>query len=239
MIQPKIFLLAFYLTTFSANGTDIKSFITSTDVFFKRYVNNGQVAYSKIKLNIGDIEILYKQIGETKLDGLDDNSKKAFFINSYNIIVIYWVAKHYPLKSPLNDSGFFDKVKHLVAGEEMTLNSLEIKKMLLPYKDGRFHFALACAAKSCPPIANFAFQPDKLDQQLTDRTTLALNNKEWLKVHSDKKSVELSKIFKWYSGDFAADNKSPLEWINLFRKIKIPVTYTVDFYEYDWALNDM
>ena len=55
MKQLKIFLLAFYLTIFSANGADIKSFVTSADVFFKKYVSNGHVAYSKIKLNIDDI----------------------------------------------------------------------------------------------------------------------------------------------------------------------------------------
>lgn len=238
--MKKIVLLSLLLSvSFLGLGADVKSFITSADVFFKRYVDNGSVAYVKLKKNFSEIEGLYKEVETMNLTGIDNNSKKAFYINAYNIIVIYWVTKHYPLKSPLDDSGFFDKVKHQVAGEEMTLNALEIKKMLMPYKDGRFHFALACAAKSCPPLASFAFTSDKIEQQLTERTTLALNNKEWIKVHSDKKSVELSKIFKWYSGDFTTDNKSPLEWINQFRKIKIPVTYSVGFYEYDWTLNDM
>ncbi|MEM6360586.1 MAG: DUF547 domain-containing protein, partial [Bacteroidota bacterium] len=48
--------------------------------------------------------------------------KNAFFVNAYNLIVIYQVAKFYPLKSPLDRSGFFDRVKHTVAGESITLN---------------------------------------------------------------------------------------------------------------------
>ena len=106
------------------------------------------------------------------------------------------------------------------------------------YKDARFHFALACAAKSCPPLASFAFLPTTLDKQLTERTTQALNNPNWIKVNDSQKKVELSKIFEWYKKDFTADSKSEIEWINQFRKEKIPTTYAVGFYEYDWRLNE-
>ncbi|MFM9837627.1 MAG: DUF547 domain-containing protein [Cyclobacteriaceae bacterium] len=233
-----ILLLLLSATSILSNGADVKSFLASSDLFFKKYVDNGSVRYTKIKNSIGEIEALYQQVGEMKLDGADDNSKKAFFINSYNVIVIYWVVKHYPLKSPLDDSGFFDKVKHKVAGEEMTLNSLEIKKLLTPYKDARFHFALACAAKSCPPLASFAYMPSTLDKQLTERATAALNNPGWLKVNASQKKVELSKIFDWYKKDFTGDGKTEIEWINQYRAEKIPTSYAVGFYEYNWALNE-
>jgi hypothetical protein len=133
--------------------------------------------------------------------------------------------------------GFFDKELHTVAGEKMTLNDLEMKKLLQPYKDARFHFALVCAARSCPLLPSFAFQPGKLDQQLTERATLALNNKEWIKVSANQKKVELSKIFEWYKADFTTEGKTSLEWINQFRKEKIPNNFVVGYYEYDWALN--
>lgn len=221
-----------------ASATDMKTFTTESNVFFAKYVENGSVAYPKIKSQISDIENLYKQLGEMSLVGADNNSKKAFYINAYNIIVIYWVAKHYPLKSPLDHSGFFDKVKHVVAGESLTLNALEIKRLLQPYKDARFHFALACAAKSCPPLASFSYTPEKVDQQVDERTKLALNDKEWIKVFPNQKRVELSKIFEWYKVDFNVDGQSSIEWINKYRKEKIPNTYGVGYYEYDWELNE-
>ncbi len=225
-------------TSFFSTSADVKSFLTSSDQFFKKNVDNGSVSYTKIIKNLGAIENLYKEVGEMKLDGLDENSKKAFYINAYNVVVIYWVVKHYPLKSPLDDSGFFDKVKHKVAGEDMTLNSLEIKKLLTTYKDARVHFVLACAAKSCPPLASFAYLPSTLDKQLTERASAALNNPAWLKIYANDKKVELSKIFEWYKKDFIADGKTELEWINQYRKEKIPTTYAVGFYEYNWALNE-
>jgi hypothetical protein len=161
-------LLFLATSLMSFGGDQLSAFTSSSDYFLKKYVSNGSVAYTKIKQNIGEVEALYALIGKMNLSGVDVAMQKSFYINAYNIIVIYWVAKHYPLKSPLDNSGFFDKVKHKVAGEEITLNSLEIKRLLFPYKDARLHFALACAAKSCPPLASFAYTPITLDKQLTE-----------------------------------------------------------------------
>jgi hypothetical protein len=120
----------------------------------------------------------------------------------------------------------------------MTLNSLEIKKLLTIYKDARVHFALACAAKSCPPLASFAYLPATLDKQLTERASAALNNPGWIKVNTTQKKVELSKIFDWYKKDFTGDGKTEIEWINQYRAEKIPTNFSVGFYEYNWALNE-
>ena len=121
----------------------------------------------------------------------------------------------------------------------MTLNYLEIKKLILTYKDPRIHFALACAAVSCPPLANFAFKPSSMDASLTNRTQNALNDKEWLKVNGSSKKVELSKIFEWYKKDFTMNGqKSVIDFINQYRSTPIPTNYKVSHYEYDWALNE-
>ena len=139
MIKSKMVLALFLFSVTSALSSDADTFLKKTDTFFKKYVNNGSVAYKSIVKNLPEIEGLYTEVGSADLSGIDDNTKKSFYINAYNIAVIYWVVKHYPLKSPLDDSGFFDKVKHKIAGEDMTLNSLEIKKLLLAYKDARIH----------------------------------------------------------------------------------------------------
>jgi hypothetical protein len=230
----------FFLVTslFSVAEEQLSTFTNFSDSFFKKYVSNGSVDYGKIKQNIGEVEALYALIGGMNLSSVDVAIRKCFYENAYNVIVIYWVAKHYSLKSPLDNSSFFDKVKYKVAGEEITLNSPEIKKLLLPYKDARLHFALGYAAKSCPPLASFAHTPVALDKQLTERATAVLNNPGWLKTNNAEKKVELSKIFEWYIKDFTTNGKTELEWINQYRKEKIPATYAVGFYEYNWALNE-
>lgn len=217
---------------------NLDSFLSGSDAFFKKYVSNGSVNYELIHKNPKEIDLLYSYIGDADLGDLTDEEKKAFYINAYNLIVIYQVSKYYPLKSPLDASGFFDKVKHKVAGQMMTLNALEIKKLLMTYKDARIHFVLACAAKSCPELASFAYKPDILDKQLEERTQKSINDSDWLKVNNSSRTVEISKIFKWYKKDFEADHGSIRTFINEYRNNKIPGNYSFSYYEYNWALND-
>jgi len=235
--MKRIFISTILLVGFSTlQAADLADFTKKSDTFFSKYVNNGMVAYKAIKANSTQINSLYSDIESMSLANASNDQKKAFYINAYNLIVIYQVAKFYPLKSPLDQSGFFEKVKHKVAGESLTLNHLEIKKLLLPYKDARIHFALACAAKSCPPLASFAYTPDQLDQQLKQRTKEAINNEDWLKVKDNK--VLISKIFDWYKKDFTQTGMSVLEWINQYRNQKIPSDYSLGYYEYNWSLNE-
>lgn len=238
-MKKTVLLLSIIFLGGVTQAADLSRFFQKSDVFFKKYVHDGKVAYKTIKANNVEIQSLYSDIETMNLASADDNEKKAFYANAYNLIVIYQVAKYYPLKSPLDQSGFFDKVKHTVAGESMTLNFLEIKKLIMTYKDPRIHFALACAARSCPPLASFAFMPDTMDDQLTTRTKLALNNKDWLIVKASENKVLLSKIFDWYNKDFTMNGEnSVIEFINKYRKSPLPTTYAVGYYEYNWSLNE-
>lgn len=219
-------------------NTSIEEFIQGADQLLKKEVKNGQVDYQSIKHNIQLIDELYQQIGSTNIDEASENEKKAFYINAYNIIAIHEVTEYYPLKSPMDKSGFFDQVKHTVAGEDLTLNALETKKIIRPYQDPRIHFVLACAAKSCPPLASFAYLPEKLDEQLDARTQLSLNDPEFIKVNNKDKTVQVSQIFDWYKNDFTQNGQTILGFINQYRDDKIPTDYQLSFYEYNWQLND-
>lgn len=239
LISTLFIIVLFLNMPLAGNATDLNSFFKQADAFLKKYVKEGRVAYKDIKQNSSEIESLYKTINSADLSSASELEKKAFYINAYNLIVIYHVSKYYPLKSPLDQSGFFDKVKHTVAGEPLTLNALEIKKLILTTKDPRVHFALACAAVSCPPLASFGYTPQQLDQQLRERTVLALNDPNWLKIHTNENKVLLSKIFDWYKKDFTMNGESSvIEFINKYRKNKIPTGYQVGYYEYDWSLNE-
>lgn len=230
--------LLFIVTNGVYASTSVTQFIQGADQLLKKEVKQGQVDYQNIKNNFQFIDKLYQQIRNTTLDGATENEKKAFYINAYNIIVIHEIAKYYPLKSPMDKSGFFDQVKHRIAGEELTLNALESKKIVRPYQDPRIHFALACAAKSCPSLASFAYVPEKLDEQLDARTRLSLNDPEFIRADQQKKNVEVSKIFDWYKNDFTQNGQSILDFINKYRDHKIPADFKVNFYEYNWQLND-
>jgi len=231
-------LFSTFLLSQSAGAADLVSFTKSVDTFLKKYVSDGAVDYAKIKNNKSEINSLYNEAGSISLAGSSDNAKKAFYINAYNIVVIHSIAQRFPVKSPMDIEGFFDKKTHLIAGENLTLNTLEKEKLLAVFHDPRFHFVLVCAAKSCPPLMSGAFLPDQIESQLEQRTKLTINDKTWLKVSTSEKKAEVSKIFEWYNGDFTAGGKSLVDWINQYRTAKIPSHYKVAYYEYDWALND-
>ena len=133
---------------------------------------------------------------------------------------------------------FFDTKVHLVAGERLTLNQLEIDRMLHQFNDPRFHFVLACAAMSCPQLANFAYRPENVEQKLNDRTRLALNDDRFIRVDGQGNKIRISKIFEWYSDDFKSTGKDLLSYINQYRAKKIPNSYSIEYYQYDWRLNE-
>lgn len=229
-----IFLICISMTALSQG---IKQFNQEADVFLKKYVQDGKVDYKKLKDNFQEVDKLYKSLASINKKELTDNETKALYINAYNIIVIRQITEFYPLKSALDKNGFFDKVKHNVGGEMLTLDQIEKGKVIIPFRDPRVHFAFSCAAIGCPELANFAFTADKLDTQLDERTSNSINNPDFIKVKTNENLVELSMIFKWYEKDFKMKADDVISYINQYRENKIPASYDIDHYAYDWSLN--
>ncbi|HMN89962.1 MAG TPA: DUF547 domain-containing protein [Saprospiraceae bacterium] len=215
------------------------SFFDRADAFFKKQVQNGLVAYDAIQSNPKELEQLLQEIAAADLSKMDATTKKAFYINAYNLFVIRGALDHYPLSSVLNVPDFFDKKKYEISGKQRSLNELEKEWLLKSYADARLHFVLVCGAVGCPPITDFAYRPEELEAQLEQQTRLALNNTKFIRVNDDAQQVELSQIFEWYSTDFGGSKKSAVEFINRYRYHSISTDYNVSFYKYDWSLNEI
>jgi len=213
------------------------TFTQEADVFLKKYVQDGKVDYQALASQPQQLEALYAQLGKVSLEGTSTESRKAFYVNAYNLLTIYQIIQHYPVSSPMDINGFFDEIKHQVAGETFTLNELEKGRLFKQYFDPRLHFALVCAAESCPALASFAYQADQLDQQLDKITQQTLNDPAFIRLQLGKKEVAISKIFEWYKEDFLDTSSSLLDYINRYREKPIPADYSVRFYEYNWQLN--
>ncbi|MEP1093683.1 MAG: DUF547 domain-containing protein [Cyclobacteriaceae bacterium] len=238
-VSTLLILLAFF-PCFHAKAQpnqQMDLFFKLSDYYFSKYVYKGMVDYRYASSYSKEIDALYNLIGEVDLTSASKNEKMAFCINAYNLLVIYQVAKSYPIGNPLDQDGFFDKNPHKVAGREITLNQLEIDHMLRKFEDSRFHFVLACAAKSCPRLADFAYKPENVESLLEKRTKMTLNDDTFIRVIDGSSKVQISKIFEWYAGDFK-NADSILEYINNFRDEKIPTNYAIEYYEYDWNLNE-
>lgn len=235
--MKKYIAILFLTLITTSNAQDLTSFFSKTDMFLKKNVSNGKVDYLSIKNDAASLNEILEIASKVDLSKENTNSAKAFWINAYNLTLIKAILSKYPVKSPLDIAGLFDKGTYTITGKKYTLNDIENKMIRQKYKDPRVHFVLVCGANGCPPIINNAYLPETLEEQLNKQAKLALNNPNFIKVNTTSKKVELSQIFEWYKDDFASKEKNEIEFINQFRDSKIDTKYKVSYYTYDWTLN--
>ena len=107
------------------------------------------------------------------------------------------------------------------------------------FKDPRVHFAINCAAKSCPPLRSEPYRAGELDQQLDEMTSAFINDLE--SNRRENHTLYVSSIFKWFGEDFNKDIigfflkyvKGDLKRELEAKRGKIKVKYL----DYDWSLN--
>ncbi|WP_235299041.1 DUF547 domain-containing protein [Portibacter marinus] len=234
--MKNILVLAFYFfcqSLLTAQQIDI-NFFEKADMFFKNYVEDGLVAYMKIKEE-PNLDKLINIINVAEYEELDLVTQKAYLINAYNLLVIKEAVSAYPVASVQDVAGFFDRRKVTVAGMDITLNDFEKKEILNKFKDPRLHFVLVCGALGCPRITDFAYQPEKIEEQLERQTKIALNDPSFIWFENDK--AQLSQIFNWYAEDFGNSRSSIIQYINQYRDTDFDENISANFYNYDWSLN--
>lgn len=206
-----------------------------------KYATPNGVRYAALKSNAADVQALQRvvdAIATQNVSSLGQKEQLAFYLNAYNAWIIHEVLEKYPTKS-VKDTlfTFFTGKRIKVAGEEMSFNRLE-KEIIIPrFKEPRIHVALNCASQSCPPLLSEPFTADKLDGQLERLSKGFVNSERGVRISSDGKSAELSKIFEWYKQDFAAGGGA-VGFVNKRRSTPLPDGIKVAYQDYDWALNE-
>lgn len=233
-------LLLICLALFQLASLSAQDFFSDVDEFMSDHVSNGLVDYKAIKAAPGELNDLLDQIAGANTSEMEKNERKAFYINSYNLLVIKSVVNEYPISSPLDVEGFFKGTKHEFAGKSVTLSELENDIIYGEFPDARLHFALVCAALGCPPIIKKAYRPEKLETQLTAQTTAAVNKQKFVKPLSFPTGAKLSQIFEWYASDFERDGGSVIKFINKYRDEDLlgVGNMVITYSEYDWTLNE-
>jgi hypothetical protein len=226
------------LISFAGYTQNTSDFFSKADVFFKEYVVNGKVNYSKIKKDRTQLDAILSVAKDVSVSKSEASTYQAFWINAYNLSVIKGIVDNYPLNSPLDKKGFFDKTTYNLAGKNITLNDIENKLLRETFKDARFHFVLVCGAIGCPPLISRAYLPKTLDSQMEKQTKIALNG-AFLKVNTNKKRVEVSQIMEWYKEDFTLKGKNEIDFINTYRTEKIPDNFKLSYFPYNWKTNSL
>ncbi len=211
------------------------------DDLLKKYVSSsGKVNYAGFKTEKAELDKYIKELQSiySKVDSWNKNKRLAYWINVYNAVTVKLITDNYPLKSiqDLNGGKPWDLKLINLGGTSYTLNVIENKIIRPKYNEPRIHFAVNCAAKSCPKIMNKAWTEDNIQRYLTKQTKAFLANTSQNKIAADK--VVLSKIFDWYKVDFGGDNTKLIEFINKYSDVKVNDNATVTFNEYNWELNN-
>ncbi|HEX7367287.1 MAG TPA: DUF547 domain-containing protein [Pelobium sp.] len=201
--------------------------------------DKGAVDYKGFAKDKVSLENYLKSLGLVDVAKLSKNEQTAFWINAYNALTIDLIVKNYPVKS-IQDiaSGkpWDQKLAYKLNGKSLTLNDIE-KKILLGSDlfDARIHFAVNCAAVSCPTLSNHAFTGDNVQKMLTENTKAALANPKFNKISAD--SAALSKLFDWYKADFVKAEGSVVNFINKYSATKISDKTKITYIDYNWSLN--
>lgn len=239
---PLIILLSAWFGCALAAPVDVPHAINhlAYDRLLKKYVDDrGLVNYAAWKASAEDIQALRNYTGSLRHRDpfAEGDSKVASLINAYNALTLQWILDNYPVKSIKDTNNPWGAKRHFVGGRKVSLDEIE-HDTLRPTVGYRVHACLVCAAKSCPPLRNAAYMPDKLNEQLDERMRAWLAREDLNRFLPDKNRVELSKIFDWYGKDFVGVRgvleKYAPESYREFLKGK----FGIDYLRYNWSLNE-
>lgn len=195
----------------------------------------GKVNYKGFKADKAAFDAYLQSLADNPIQSSWSRSKKmAYWINAYNAFTIKLIVDNYPIKSIMDLDGGkpWDRKWIKLGGKTYSLNNIEHDILRPQYKDARIHFAVNCAAKSCPPVWNRAWTASNLNSQLERATKTFINNSKYNSVSAG--SATISKIFEWYAVDFG----EIVAYINKYANTKVNSGATVNYKEYDWALNE-
>lgn len=169
------------------------------------------------------------ELQRVSMKDMDTNTKTAFVINLYNLMIKYAFVKLGVPVTDVNRHSFYDNVSVNVGGTMLSLNDLEHgilrgnqrapyrmmkqfslndssrKKLSLEKVDPRIHFALNCGAKGCPAVKRYTVEA--LDEELRLAAMAFCEQDTSVSIDEKNNTLGLSKIFYWYMGDFAASKE--------------------------------
>ena len=174
-----------------------------------------------------EFENLTRNLRMVRLDEgelADENARKAFLLNVYNVAVKHAYVKFGVPKSTTSRTKFYRNVGYVIDDEFYSLDDIEHGllrsnaaspsaifskrhfkstdrrlRFAQSRLDPRIHFALNCGANSCPPIR--AYTAEKVDAQLDVAARAFLDGAVEVAVPR----IQMSKILRWYAVDFGAN----------------------------------
>lgn len=245
-----LILAFFFVCSAFASASDN---IALLDAVLQKHVRNGKVDYKQLK-NDKRLDRYISFVSTANPDKLPSkNAQLAFWINAYNAWTLKIVCDHYPVRSIMElavqkdgkSVSPWDQPLVKVNNKTMTLNDIEHTIIRPTFKDARIHFALVCAAQSCPILRSEAYTEQKLNRQLDEQAQIFLHDTAKNSFNAGAHIASLSQLFSWYADDFGGKGKALLQYLAPYvpRDISAQLqtnghNWSIQFKEYSWDLNE-
>lgn len=264
--QSKVFFCAgLVLFLLGLVGTPVNADSSSFDHslftrILQKYVDEqGRVNYQGLKdQGREELEAYVKNLENAVPSRMSEKEGMAFYINAYNAFTLKLIVDNYPLESirkipdlsGIAGLGQWKKDLWALENKKVSLDTIE-HEILRPMGDPRVHFALVCAAKSCPSLARNAYTAANLDEMLDEQGRRFNQSPKGLRTSMEKRFfgsrpvLKLSSIYKWFKGDFLRGSDNLPDFVRPYANASTRAfiethgkDLKIEYMAYDWDLND-
>jgi hypothetical protein len=230
-------------------------------------VRDGLVYYRALKAERGRLDGYVTSLAGVSIDSASREERLAFWLNSYNALVLKTVVDHYPIprrtaEYPLHSirqiPGAFERTAHPVAGKMVTLDQIE-QTILSEFHDPRVYLVIGRGALGGGRLRSEAYTAAGIETQLKEAAAECTSRSQCVEVDRANNQVNVSSIFSWRSQEFIAAyagsapetfaTRSPIErailgfvqpsLLTTEREFLEKNEFKVVFRPFDWSLNDL
>ena len=203
--------------------------------------------YGGLKANAKDsakLDSYLESFSGFDIETLDENEQFAAYANIYNALTVQYIIGRYPTRSIR--AGFivgpWKRVFTTINGEELSLDQIEHEILRVEWDDPRVHYAVNCAAYSCPNLQTDAWFGETLDDDLNAAARAYVNDPRGVTIRRNG-TLQVSTIYKWFREDFGGSNEGVIDHLLEYAEpelaIQIQAKRRITKHEYDWDLNDV
>ena len=237
----------------TTGDADAGSAVPNTDAFaclLKKYVDDdGFVDYHSLSQDAESLKGLNEYISalaSVDLKSLDRDQSLATMINAYNAFTLRLIHEYILSEGDLDSIYDIPEAKRWKAerwvldGKKVSLDRLEHEWIRPNFREPRVHWALVCAAYSCPRLLNEPFVGERLEEQLNLQAAYVHQDRRYFYFQGDV--LYITELYRWFKGDFDQVDGSPLKHAaryspRLAQMLAQGRQPEVRYIPYSWALN--
>ena len=213
------------------------------DALLKAHVNGrGGVDYQGMKADRDQLKTYLAALAAADVQGMGRDEHLALLLNAYNACTLELILDH-GIPASIQDIPEAERWKAKrwgIGGKTYSLDEIENQQIRPTFNEPRVHFALVCAAESCPPLRREAYTGAAVASQLEDQAKYCMTHPRWLQYDGGG-AIRLTSIMDWYGGDFKAAG-GVLGFVAKYvpalkKQLDDGAKPAVKFLAYSWKLN--